>query len=311
MEHVMRTLKSGPVLGPASDPSESPHRFGTVHSLSALRDERVVPPSVLAAIELINRRYDEPLTMSRLAAEVYVSPFHFCRIFARATGITPGRYLTAVRLFEAKRLLLTSELTVSDIVCTVGYSSVGTFTTRFTAATGMSPSQYRDPRVRDLLLAIAPHFRRLPAPQALREAGAGGEGAAAPGGAHLSVRMEIPAGLRPADVVVGVFGDAVPQRGPVAFQGIQDTGPVTLALDSVPPGRWHVIAAAEHRGPGGEAEMSFGALRSPVWMGAGEEVPIRLRIRALRPTDPPIAITFAGGAHRPFGPAAAGRRSAA
>src|SRR5439155_19448265 len=116
-------------------------------------------------------RYFEPITLSALAAEVYVSPFHFSRIFARATGVTPGRFLTAVRLFEAKRLLLTTSLTVSDIVCSVGYSSVGTFTSRFARAVGMTPTQYRDPEVGELLVASAPHFQRLPSLPALRDAG--------------------------------------------------------------------------------------------------------------------------------------------
>jgi len=60
----------------------------------------------------------------RSPPRMFVSPFHFSRIFAKTVGLTPGRYLTALRLFEAKRLLLSTSLTVSDVVCSVGYSSV-------------------------------------------------------------------------------------------------------------------------------------------------------------------------------------------
>ncbi|MFD1151045.1 helix-turn-helix domain-containing protein, partial [Saccharothrix hoggarensis] len=119
--------------------------------------------AVRQAIACMHENYRETITLGRLAAEVFVSPFHFSRVFAKATGITPGRYLTAVRLFEAKRLLLTTSLTVSDIVCSVGYSSTGTFTSRFTRAVGMTPTQYRDPRVDEMLVALSPNLRRLPA----------------------------------------------------------------------------------------------------------------------------------------------------
>ncbi len=296
----MTTSLSTPVSG-----------HGTVHSLSTRRAERVVPVSVLRAISVLNDRYYEPITMNQLAAEVFVSPFHFCRIFAKATGVTPGRYLTAMRLFEAKRLLLTSSLTVSDIVCTVGYSSIGTFTTRFTQAAGMSPSQYRDPAVRDLLLAIAPHFQRLPSLQALSEAGCARATPKSRGDASITARIELPTGMRPADLMVGVFAEAIPQCGPVAYKGVQQTGSVTLTLEGVPQGRWLVLAAAEYHGTDGESAMSFGALRSPVTVGGGEDVPVRLRMRALQPTDPPIAITLAAHTERPTSPAAARRRKMA
>src|ERR1700749_3791292 len=121
--------------------------------------------AVEKAISSINARYDRPITLNELAAEGDVSPF------PRITGVTPGRYRAALRLFEAKRLLLTTSLTVSDIVCSVGYSSVGTFTSRFTRAVGMTPTQYRDPAVADLLIALSPGFQRIPSFETMRAAG--------------------------------------------------------------------------------------------------------------------------------------------
>ena len=126
---------------------------------------------------------------------MFVSPFHFSRMFAKATGVTPGRYLTAVRLFEAKRLLLTTSLTVSDIVCSVGYSSVGTFTSRFTRAVGMTPTQYREPEVGELLVALAPNFRGLPSLRTLRAAGRGCASLRS-GDGVINGRMEMPRARR-------------------------------------------------------------------------------------------------------------------
>lgn len=250
-------------------------------------------PAIRQAIESMHERYGEPITLTELAAEVYVSPFHFSRIFARATGVTPGRYLTAVRLFEAKRLLLTTNLTVSDIVCGVGYSSVGTFTSRFTRAVGMTPTQYRDPEVGRLLVALAPRFRRLPPLWAVYQAGhhcASLRG----GAAELGVRLDMPRGCAPAELLVCVFADVIPQSGPVAFAALGATGSADLVVPAVPDGTWNVLAVAEHAAGTPGSYFSVGTTRHPVTVRAGEPAHVRLRLREPQPTDPPIAITLAG-----------------
>jgi len=278
---------------------------GNVRNLAAERVDRAVPQAVLEALRTITTRFAEPLTLDMLAAEVFVSPFHFSRVFAKATGTTPGRYLSAVRMFEAKRLLLTTDATVSDIVCAVGYSSVGTFTTRFTSAVGMTPSQYRDPGVRDLLLAVAPHFQQLPSRAALQAAAAAQSAEPDACSATVQVRAVLDDDLRPADLVVGVFADSVPQCAPVAWTAVSGTGTATVPVPGVPAGRWTVLAAAEHRRPDGSVVPLIGALRSSFTIGDHEEALLRLRMRALRPSDPPFAVTFARAAERPLTPVAA------
>ena len=257
-----------------------------------------VQPAVLRAIKVIQERYSEPITLSGLASEVFVSPFHFSRIFAKATGVTPGRFLTAVRLFEAKRLLLTTSLTVSDIVCSVGYSSVGTFTSRFSRAVGMTPTQYREPEVAELLVAVSPHFQRLPSLPALRAAGR--SCATVPGGTGaLDLRLDLPAGSASADVLVGVFADAVPQCGPVAFGGIANTRSGELTINGVPEGEWTVIAVAEH-----QHGAAFSVGTAPVRMSPFGRAFLPMELRSPASTDPPIAITLASKespfAHRMF-----------
>lgn len=251
-----------------------------------------VPPAVLQAISSMHARYYDPITLTGLAAEVFVSPFHFSRIFSRATGVTPGRFLTAVRLFEAKRLLLTTSLTVSDIVCSVGYSSVGTFTSRFARAVGMTPTQYRDPEVGEVLVAIAPHFQRLPSLPALRGAGHSCASLRA-GTGTITARVEMPRGSAPADVLVGVFADAIPQSGPVAFGGMANARSGELTIHGVPDGEWTVMAVAAHSPGTSAATFSIGTLGSRVVVGPHERVRVGLGMRAPLATDPPIAITLA------------------
>ncbi|HYN93821.1 MAG TPA: AraC family transcriptional regulator [Pilimelia sp.] len=249
-------------------------------------------PAVRQAIAMMHDRYFEPLTLNDLASEVFVSPFHFSRVFARATGVTPGRYLTAVRMFEAKRLLLTSSLTVSDIVCSVGYSSVGTFTSRFTRLVGITPTSYRAPEVGELLVAVAPRFQRLPSLAALREAGKRC-GIQATGAGVIAGRVQLPAGIPPANVLIGVFGESLPQCAPVAFTGMSQTGSADFTITGVPAGRWHLIAVAEHGDGASPASYLLGTAGYPLTITSDERVRVTVGMRGLRHTDPPIAITLA------------------
>ncbi|MDM4719643.1 helix-turn-helix transcriptional regulator [Micromonospora sp. WMMA1363] len=188
-------------------------------------------------------RYFEPITLEDLAAEVYISPFHFLRVFTRATGTTPGRYLSALRMFQAKRMLLTTNLTVSAIVCSVGYSSVGTFTTRFTRSVGMTPNRYREPEIGGLLVAAGRGFSVIPSPRAMVAAPAP-RPVAGPRG-HASVVVRLPQALGRANVFVGLFEEAIPQAPPVAFGYVRHTESTVLSIPDVPVGRWTAFAVAE------------------------------------------------------------------
>ena len=248
--------------------------------------------AVRDAISIINERYDEPLTLNGLATETFFSPFHFSRLFHKHTGMPPGGYLRAVRLFEAKRLLVTTSLTVADVVTAVGYSSVGTFTTRFTKATGMSPSQFREPKVASLLAASGPGFRRLP-PYQLAKFGRNDKPSneEGPTGSILG-SIHIPAESVPADVLIGVFDSLVPQKAPVACHALGGAGTTVVFIHNVPTGRWHVIAMAMRSVNGMEAEtLVLSANRDPINVVEGQVSVVDLELRPPSPTDPPIAIT--------------------
>jgi hypothetical protein len=204
--------------------------------------------------------------------------------------VTPGRYLTAVRLFEAKRLLLTTSLTVSDIVCSVGYSSVGTFTSRFTRAVGMTPTQYRDPAVADLLIALSPSLQRIPSFDTMRAAGIDCALPQREGGALVG-QLEMPDD-RTWHTLVGVFGDPIPQRGPVAFSALTHTGSSELIINNIPPGEWTVIAAAQCAEGN---DFTIGTMRTPLTVAYDETVTLDIEMRTRRLTDPPIAFTLASG----------------
>lgn len=252
--------------------------------------------SVRQAIHTMHKRYTEPLTLNQIASEVFVSPYHFSRVFARATGVPPGRYLTSVRLFAAKRLLLTTDLTVSDIVCGVGYNSVGTFTSRFTRAVGMSPTQYRDPRVAELLVVVSHEYSCLPGMDEMRRARFLKPGP--PGPSHtISGAVDVPEEAGPVDVIVAVFPESVPQGSPVAFEVFSATGRAEFTIADVPSGPHVVIAAAVPKSDRTRSgRMLMSSTRHPVKLARGLRTFVHLPMEDVQETDAPVAITLAAPA---------------
>src|SRR3989440_10669667 len=104
-----------------------------------------VPPArhLLRAKDLVDARYREPLAVPALARAARLSQAHFSREFRRAFGETPHQYLLMRRMERAAALLRNTDRSVADICLTVGLRSVGSFTTSFGRAFGMSPTAYR------------------------------------------------------------------------------------------------------------------------------------------------------------------------
>jgi len=78
-----------------------------------------------------------------LARAAHLSPAHFSREFRRAFSESPHQHLLTRRLERAAALLRNTDRSVADICLLVGLRSVGSFTTSFGRAFGMSPTAYR------------------------------------------------------------------------------------------------------------------------------------------------------------------------
>src|SRR5215469_16390006 len=99
--------------------------------------------AVERAIQAMHTHLHEVLTLEELASVAYLSPSHFNRVFCRLIGIPPGEFLSALRFQAARRLLVATSLSVTDICFEVGYTSTGSFTHRFTHLVGLSPRRLR------------------------------------------------------------------------------------------------------------------------------------------------------------------------
>jgi AraC-like DNA-binding protein len=98
---------------------------------------------LLRAKDLIDARYFEPLGVDELARAAKLSQAHFSREFRRTFGESPHQYLLTRRLERAAALLRTTDRNVAEICVSVGLRSVGSFTSSFGRAYGMSPTAYR------------------------------------------------------------------------------------------------------------------------------------------------------------------------
>lgn len=101
-------------------------------------------PHLRRARDYIDRHYQRPLDLDRLAAVAGVSKFHFARSFEAAYGETPIRYLTRRRIERAQDLLRAANLTVTEVCMLVGFASLGSFSSRFAQLVGESPTAYRN-----------------------------------------------------------------------------------------------------------------------------------------------------------------------
>ena len=185
--------------------------------------------AVERAIQTMHTHLHEVLTLEDLASVAYLSPSHFTRVFGRLIGIPPGEFLSALRLQAARRLLLTTPLSVTDICFEVGYSSMGSFTSRFTHLVGLSPR---------LLRQRAQAFEPLAGePADLSPITSSG----IPGKRALLGQISAPAAFR-GTIYVGLFTSPIPQGRPVSCTRISSPG--WYLFHNVPDGVYHLRAAA-------------------------------------------------------------------
>jgi AraC-like DNA-binding protein len=91
----------------------------------------------------MDARYRDPLDVPTLARVAHLSPAHFSREFRRTFGETPHQYLLTRRLERAAALLRNTDRSVAYVCAAVGLQSVGSFTTSFRSAYGLTPAEYR------------------------------------------------------------------------------------------------------------------------------------------------------------------------
>lgn len=99
------------------------------------------------ALKRMDEEFMRDITLEELATLCGVSLQHFCRVFRAQTGMRPMEYLARRRMSEAKRLLNSTEHSITEISVMSGYSTPTYFGTVFRRYEGTTPSEYRRSRV--------------------------------------------------------------------------------------------------------------------------------------------------------------------
>ncbi len=103
----------------------------------------------------MDREYAEPLDVPALARTALMSTAHFSRRFRDVYSETPYSYLMTRRIERAMTLLRRGDMSVTDVCFSVGCTSLGSFSARFTELVGETPSAYRS-RSHDELRVMSP-----------------------------------------------------------------------------------------------------------------------------------------------------------
>ncbi len=155
---VVALVKSIAALVRSEQATESPTVDLIVSELCALllllscRSEAPLPrsdnkkreailPAIRAASEAVER--GDHITPPDMASACYMSESHFRRLFTSVMGESPKTYLLRLQTRQASVLLVTTELSVSEIARRCGFEDNSTLYRRFTKAFGCSPSEYR------------------------------------------------------------------------------------------------------------------------------------------------------------------------
>jgi AraC-like DNA-binding protein len=232
--------------------------------------------AVERVIRVMRDNLGEPITIDDMARTAMFSKFHFSRMFQQVTGISPRRFLSALRMQEAKRLLLASSLTVADISYLVGYNSIGTFSSRFRTCVGVSPTAYRQlggGYVTELEEHLPPSWL--------------GQGESPTLRGHVHGRAESQHG----HIVVGLFPDRIAQGRPVRHTTLPGTG--GFVLSDVPDGTWYLLARSVDVGgmPDGTPGEVYVAALGPITVSAGKQVrPVEVWLHPRCIFDPPALL---------------------
>lgn len=255
------------------DTAIATHRADTVEAYET---------AVVRAIGHMREHLADPLDLDALARIASISKFHLVRVFDEVTGTTPHHFLACLRIQRAKELLLNTHAAITDVCLEVGYNSLGTFSKTFNELVGVSPQEFRalPKRLTAAQFATA-IWRYLAARKKIS-------------GPVVEGVVEGPARAR-GFTFVGTFTSGVPLGVPFSGTVMVGHGGFRIERPWIP--EFHLLAAFVPL----SAKLAEMVVNIPISLvanlrvqnnpGAPPEKP-RLRLRPLRPTDPPIVMAL-------------------
>ena len=152
MKAAIRNSAVDYLLKPVN-PEELKQLLQRLEATLLAREQQVAPRKESDAASLaesvriyLQENYAEQVDFSSLADSLAVSAPYLSKVFHEQTGSSPSRYLTDLRMRQAKKYLVDTGLTIREIAARVGYPDPFHFSRSFKNAVGISPAQYREER---------------------------------------------------------------------------------------------------------------------------------------------------------------------
>ncbi len=99
--------------------------------------------AISKSLAYIHNNFRQTIELEELAKKAGITKEYFCSLFKRMTNTSLTDYINHLRIAEAKRLLLYSKLSITDICYESGFNDLSYFSRLFKAMTNMSPKKYR------------------------------------------------------------------------------------------------------------------------------------------------------------------------
>jgi AraC family transcriptional regulator len=239
--------------------------------------------AIAACVTHMREHLADPMRLDDLSQRVAMSKFHFVRTFERVTGAPPHCFLTCLRIDKAKQLLAGTKQPITEICWTVGYASLGTFSSTFTALVGMTPTAYRQwaicppPPEQWVAWCLLHSLRHRPC--------------ASPSQLRGNIESCMP--LQDSIIFVGAFDRGAPQGRPMC--GTVAVGANRYFMDRPPAPRFRLLAvqlslqAAATCGATGLAVCAVGTSEVFNSEYVGESAGT-LRLRPPNDVDPPVIV---------------------
>ncbi len=94
-------------------------------------------------VEYLSEHYETNESLDKIAQKHYISKSYLCRIFREITGLTVNEYINLIRIKKAKRMLKSSQYSITEISVNLGYASITYFERVFKKLVGISPRTYQ------------------------------------------------------------------------------------------------------------------------------------------------------------------------
>lgn len=107
--------------------------------LNPIDDENIIQE----AIYYINKNFNKNINLESVASHIHLTPQYFSRYFKSNTGMNFIDYISKVRIKEAKKLLVSTNKSISSISLNIGYIDPSYFSKVFIKYEGVSPHKYR------------------------------------------------------------------------------------------------------------------------------------------------------------------------